>query len=178
MPTYPFTTPKSYATGDVDSAADLNTYVRDNVGFLWDCPRVRVTRSTAVSMVSGSAMGLAWESEDFDSDNMWNAAGSSSDKELLHVNTAGVYLVNLQYSWAANSAGDRHAQIKHSGGVTFAYMVQRPPSGGAVTCFINLSGMYRAPAGTSFLVETYQDSGTALNTQQPCNFSAMWVGKY
>lgn len=178
MSTYPFTTPRSYTTGDVVSAGDMNTHWRDNVGFLWDCPRVRVSRTTGVSMVSGSAMGLAWESEIFDSDNMWNASGSPSDKEKLVVNTAGVYLVTLQFGWAANSSGDRHAQIKHSTDGTFAYWAMRPPSGGAVTAFCNVSGVYRAAAGTSFLIETYQDSGSALNTVPPCSFSAVWVGKY
>lgn len=178
MSTYPFTTPRSYSTGDVVSAADMNTHWRDNVGFLWDRPAVRVTRTTAVSMITGSAMGLAWEAEEFDTDSMWNAGGSASDKELLHVNTAGVYLVQLQFGWAANTAGDRHAQIKHSTGGTVAYWTYPPPSGGAVTAFCNLSCLYRAAAGTSFLIETFQDSGSNLNTVAPLSFSACWQAKY
>lgn len=178
MSTYAFTTPRSYTYGDVITAADMNTHWRDNVGFLWDPPRVRVTRTTPVSMVTGSAMGLAWESEEFDTDNMWNSSGSPSEKELLKVQTPGVYLVTLQFAWAADPNGDRHAQIKHSTSGTLAYWTYAPPSGAAVTAFCNLTTLFRSNSGQSFLIETYQDSGSALNTVAPMSFSALWVAKY
>jgi hypothetical protein len=94
-----FTTPGTAVAGEVLTAAFWNEQVRDNLSFLYTPPMCIVSRSSALTYVS--AADIAWNSEDIDTNAMFDSGASTK----ITIKTAGVYIVTLNVQFAATSVG-------------------------------------------------------------------------
>lgn len=108
-----WTSPPTFVTGNVLTAAQMNTNVRDNTNFLHSPPGCLATRATAFSVATGTLTVVPFNGTDmYDTDSMHDPSGAPND---IVINTSGVYLVTASIFWAGNGTGARWMDIIQSG---------------------------------------------------------------
>ena len=103
-----YTTKKTFSTGAVLTAADMNTYVSDNVDWnhelikAWEggVPAARVSCSTSFEVAGSATTAIVFDTEVLDTDGIWEVAAPTK----LTCKTAGVYLItgNVKFAQAQN----------------------------------------------------------------------------
>lgn len=173
----PFTTPKTWAVSDVLTAADTNTYIRDNVGWLaTDKPRCRARNSAAISHTSsGNYQALTFNSERVDVGSMHDTSTNTS-RLTVPTGGGGFYMIGGTIEFAANSTGRRGIQVRLNGTTVLA----RNEAGSQTTDYpITISTGYQLAAGDYVELMGLQASGGSLNMLATANYSpefwAYWV---
>jgi hypothetical protein len=172
-----YTTPRTWVTSELVTAALMNTHVRDNVAFLANPPACRVSRSSTQSLTSGTEATLAFDTEQFDTNSMHSTV---SNTERITINTAGIYV----FSWGTQLSADTDYLVAYTylriGGAT---IVAHGSSIGtytdAVGPLLNGSCLYKCAAADYFEVRAFQRNTSAgANTTQAATtfFAATWVG--
>jgi hypothetical protein len=93
MATIPAT--RTWAVGEIVTAARLNLELRDALDFLLNPPACHVSDGTGVSLVNSTATLMAWDSEQFDTDGMHSTVTNNSRITFV---TAGTYCVKINLS--------------------------------------------------------------------------------
>ncbi len=108
--------PPTWTTGQILSAAHLNTNVRDNTNFLHSPPGCLATRSTTQSITNATPAAVSFTGTDvYDSDAMHDPAGAPT---LITINTSGMYLFWSAVEFTGNATGLRRGFLQTlSGGV-------------------------------------------------------------
>lgn len=148
--------------GDVLSAADLNTYTRDNTKWLGTYkPHARVRNSANISHTStGNYQALTFDSERVDVGAMHDT-GSNTGRLTVPSGGGGFYAIGGQIEFASNSTGRRGIQIRLNGTTVIA----RHESGnlGANDHAITVATVYQLAAADYVELMGYQASGGNLN---------------
>lgn len=158
----PFTTPKTWAVGDVLTAADLNAYVRDNIKWLGtDKPHCRVRNSANISHTSsGNYQALTFDTERIDVGAMHDTSSNTS-RLTVPSGGGGFYAIGGQIEFAANSTGRRGIQIRVNGST----VIVREETGnlGANDHAVTVATVYQLVAGDYVELMGLQASGGNLN---------------
>lgn len=114
-----WTTPITFTTGNALTAAQMNTYVRDNTNFLFSPPSCSVQRgadltgitstSTLSAVPFAPAGGVDWDTDPTMHSNTTNPS-------RITVHTAGLFHVSGGGKWAIASGGARYMAIRKNGG--------------------------------------------------------------
>lgn len=176
-----WTVPATYSTGQVLTAANLNTYLRDNmnaVGGL-DKAYVRVYNSAVQSVGTSSITAITFDSEREDTQNIHSTV-TNTGRLTIPAAWDGMWLFGGQILWAGNATGVRAIWLRINGGTdlvgaVFPNSAAAQNDGGEVTTF------NRFVAGDYVEVTVWQNSGGNLNTfaspgKSP-EFWATWMGK-
>lgn len=75
-------------------------------------PKCGVSLAGAVGFVAATAVPVSWDTEQYDSDNMFVAGAPTR----LTVRTAGLYLITATWMWNSFATGYRFHQIALNGG--------------------------------------------------------------
>lgn len=158
----PWTTPKTFAVGDVLTAADLNTYVRDNAKWLGtDKPHCRIRNSANINHTStGNYQALTFDSERVDVGAMHDLV-TNPGRITVPAGGAGFYTIGGQIEFDGNATGRRGIQIRLNGATVIAR--EETPSIGANDQPITLVTAYQLAAGDYVELMGYQNSGGNLN---------------
>lgn len=154
-----WTTPRTWAVGEVVTASMLNTHVRDNELYLADPDRVRVTRSATQSLTNNTLTNLTWNTETYDTNALHDTA-TNTDRLVCVV--AGLYEFKLNLEFAANATGFRAIYIIHSVGTTAIAADILPLTGAAVAPVMFCAAEYRMAVGEYVVAQGWQNSGGAL----------------
>lgn len=170
-----YTTQRTWTTGDDITAARLNTYLRDDVGFLATPPSCRVYNNANIShSSSGSNQYLTFNTERFDTDTMHS---TSVNTGRITFTTAGKYLVGGNITFAANSTGQRGVHVRLNGTTVIANYGCETVAGGLETPLF-VVGYYAFSASDYIELGCLQNSGGALNVLASGNYSpefwAVW----
>ena len=160
-------TPKTWAVGDILTASDMNTYVRDNTDFLNAPPSARVYNDADISVANNTLVALTFNTERWDTDTIHN---TSTNTNRLTCQTAGLYHIYGTVLFAANATGQRAVQIKLNG-TTFIggdMRVDAAASGGTRLTAVT---EYSLSAADYVELVVFQDSGGALNVTSAGNYS-------
>lgn len=106
-----YTTPKTWSTSELLTAADLNTYVRDNVAYLATTPQVAVRLTSAQTIPDDTATTLSWDEAPWESESdMWDIGSPTK----VIIPRAGVYTVTAHVLWDefADPVDDRDIILK------------------------------------------------------------------
>lgn len=155
-----WTTPATFTTGNVLTAAQMNTNVRDNTNYLFDQPMAVVSDngvgpSIANNTITNLTMGLTILS----SPGITIALATAKFTPTF----AGTYQTWANFTWAANATGVREQGILQSSDATYiAYGVATP--GVNAKWGVSISGVSSVLNGsTHFLqLQVAQSSGGAL----------------
>lgn len=107
----PWTTPTTFVSGNVLTAAQMNTDVRDNTNFLYSPPMAVVQRSTNQVIATGTVTYISFNTEVKDTDGIW-AIGVPT---RIEPNTAGLYLIVASGFFASNATGVRDLTVRVDG---------------------------------------------------------------
>lgn len=150
----------TFVTATALTAAQLNTYVRDNTNFIYTPPGARVTRASGATAVASGGFVLysAWDTARWNNQACWSAGTPDRFTAPL----TAVYAVWACIEWANNTTGSRALAIQTGGSVHVGDSVVPASTGSNTTC-LNVSMTLAAAAGTVIQMITYQDSGGSLN---------------
>lgn len=158
----PLTTPKTYSVGDVLTAADLNTYQRDNIAWLaTDKPHCRVRNTANISHTSsGSYQALTFNSERVDVGSMHDTSTNTS-RITVPSGGGGLYAIGGCIEFAGSGTGRRGIQIRLNGTTVIA----REETGnlGANDHAVTVATVYQLAAGDYVELMGLQASGGSLN---------------
>ena len=169
-----WTSPRTWTSGELVTAALLNTHLRDNLDFLNTAQSARVYSSAAQSINNNAQTAATWDSEAFDTDGFHVTSGATA-RITIPSGLGGLYLVIGETQWASNGTGWRRAHLIHTGsGTNFATV--SAPGATASNLRQSVSGLYYAVAGDYFTMEVFQDSGAALNLNTSSWFGAARIG--
>ena len=89
-----WTTPRTWATGDIPTSGWMNTDLRDNQNFLYNAPRARAYHSGYKLFLNNTVTYITTTKEIYDTDNIWNTGTSHG----AGIATAGLYGVGCSYA--------------------------------------------------------------------------------
>jgi hypothetical protein len=138
-----WTTPRTYVTGEVVTAAILNADVRDNLNALRDPPGARVFHNTSQNATDSAYYTLAFNSESYDNDVMHDNVTNNS---RLTVKTAGKYAFYACVE-LANAVNDKLMLRVLKNGVTVLVMTSAPD--------VNVANRAAVASESTFAVNDY-----------------------
>jgi hypothetical protein len=166
----PWTTPKTWSTNEVVTAANMNTHLRDNMAFVGSPPSCSVFNSGAQSVTSSTFVAMTANSERWDTDTMHSTVSNTS---RITATTAGRYQFNTTMTIAANASGGRAIGYAINGGATVQVQAQTT-AGGSVNHVMSASFTLVMAATDYVEVQAWQSSGGNLNVTLD-EFSAFMI---
>lgn len=145
-----------YVTGEVVTAATLNTYVRLNLQALYDAPFCRANNNTNIVIPSGAHTALALPAERWDNDAMHSTTVNTS---RLTATTPGAYVMGGGMVFPAVGGGGLRLATIRANGVT--QIAQHGTPVGAQQN-VSVSSGWRLAAGEYIELLAYQDSGANM----------------
>lgn len=172
-----WSTPRTWVSSEVPTAAHMNANVRDNPTWLRSPPATRAYRQTDMA-VSNAAFNVLSpiDSERFDTDTMHSISTNTS---RITFTTAGVYLVVGHVEWDGNATGLRHTSI-HLNSTTRLAAMETTTLGAGATTGQTVSTVWKFAAADYVEIYLYQNSGTNINvlalSLSSLEFAAHWLG--
>lgn len=180
---------RTWTTGELTTAAMLNTNIRDAITALLSPPHVLLTKTGNASVTNNLWTAVGWDTEVVDTDNMHSVF---TDTTRITIAVAGLYDVRGSVQWAAATGGGRGMSLDHVAPGTRYSMVRggavstvASPSAGPITTLettVNSGIPVFLNAGDQIEMTVYQDSGGALNMLGGYSvgdmlswFSARWI---
>jgi hypothetical protein len=90
-----------FTAGQILTAAQMNTYIRDNINFLYKPPMCVLNSTTPVGITASVNTDILYSTESVDTDTMHSTTVNTG---RITINTAGVYVVNAQLAMAGSGA--------------------------------------------------------------------------
>jgi hypothetical protein len=157
-----YTTPTPVSSGHVVTAAEWNQNVVDNVLFLADPPRVKVTVG-ALSIPNATATGVTWSASSWNTDSNWS---HSTHPTRLTSNTAGYYQIDGQSLWNnTTNTGQRGVSLWQNGigSGTMLDVETLVATTSGVNVPVHASAIAYLAVGDYVELDAYQDCGGSLS---------------
>lgn len=180
---------KTWASGDTLTAADMNTYVRDNGRWLsgnatGGSPQVRVYNSANINVSGSTDETLTFNSERFDVGGL-HSTTTNTGRLTVPSGGAGLYLVFAHVIWGAYSDSTiRRIRLFTNATTPFASVAHGAISTAGVNTAQSIVGIAANQTATDyFTVVAYQGSASALGLDiqasgnQSPEFGAIWLSE-
>lgn len=183
---------KTYTSGAILTAADLNTYQRDNGRWLshhstGGAPMARVYMNGGTQgLTSGTNTPIGFDTARFDPDSMFSNIPSPA-RLTLPSGAGGKYLVGAHLKWQdiASPSGFRHVELRQIVGTDELIARQRVP---AVTTasthtYQSLTTLWDLAAADEMTVNGWHNQGANLNVvgsstgDETTELWLIWVGE-
>lgn len=168
----PYGTPRTWSSGEVVTAAQLNAELRDWVSALANPPSCRVYHNTTQSLTDNTEATVTFNSERWDTDSMHESVTNPS---RVTFNTAGLYVVTFCCQLAAGADYTMaYATLRLNGTTTIAQGINGTiADAGSAGPTLVLSTIYKFAAADYVEVRAYQNNAanTARNILANLNMS-------
>lgn len=165
-----WSTPRTFAVGEILTASAMNTDVRDNTSFLRDPPRARATRAANKSIATGgSAVVVDFDTEDHDHGDLYDPGGANPER--ITIGDDGTYGFGASGEWESNSSGIRYVAVRLNG--TSVVAADRRP--GEALSEQSCSNERELLAADYVEMLVYQNSGASRNLQSSGASPMLWV---
>lgn len=148
-----------WTTGEIVTAASMNTYIKDDLLALANPDRARAFHNANQSITHNTNTALALNSERFDTNALHDLVTNNS---RLTCKTAGAYIIGGHVRWATSvTAGTRVTQIRFNGTTLIGRVAQNP---GTVNDVVEHGVATLYPMAVNDYVElvVFQFTGAAL----------------
>lgn len=176
-------TPKTWSSAEVVTAANMNTYVRDQQEWLLGSgtnakPSCRVYNSANIShTTSGTWQVVTFDSERWDTGGMHSTVTNTS-RITIPTGCGGKYLIGYNLGFATNTSGLRGAQVYVDGSIVIEHQLTDTVSA-SYSWLLSGSTLASLSAGQYIELRAWQNSGGALNIAANSNYSpefwAIWM---
>ncbi len=158
----PYTDPvATFAAGQKLTAAQLNTYLRDNLAFLARPPACSILADSGVAIATGSPTIISGTSENYD----WAEAPMHSNvtnPSRITAQVAGIYLAGVTISYVANGTGNRQASLIVNGTTVYEGDLVPAATGNSTAC--HATRTLELAVGDYVETRALQSSGGNLST--------------
>jgi hypothetical protein len=175
-----WTTPATFSSGSVLTAASLNTDLRDNPNYLYGFtvqpPMAKSHKTGDIGIVTATWTSTQLDTQDWDTDTISNTGTGT-----FTIQTAGVYHILGTCRFDVNNTGRRMARLNYNSGTIVAQQEVGTPST-TLGCNLEVAGYMTCAVNDTFVLEVYQNSGGNLNilgSQPPVGYSlaVQWQGQ-
>lgn len=172
-----YTTDRTWVTGEVVTAALMNTYVRDNIKWLsTDKPMARAYASAAVShLTSGTSQALTLNTNRFDNGSI-HSTTTNTERFTVASGAAGKWVYGAYIIFAAPATAQQASAAVGLGGTANLLANTAAPLDTFWGLAVSSVAMYDVIATNYFCTVGFQVSGGALNMNANSAGWAMWVG--
>lgn len=123
-------------------------------------PRCQAYHNANQSIANDVDQVVSLNSERYDTDTMHNTVSGTS---RIRFNTAGIYVVTFQCSFAGNATGDRKAFIRKNGQLPLGGVEKLPPASASIEASLCITIQEYFTTTDYIQPIVKQDSGGALN---------------
>jgi len=177
-----WTTPITFTAASQLTAAQLNTYVRDNTNYLFSPPACSIQKAADFSITSSATpVVVSFQpagGPDYDTNPTMHS--NTTNPTRITMNTGGVYSVKAGIKWQTASGGARYLLIRRNGGTADICNDSRLPLA-SDNSWQNVSRDHLVNAGDYVEMYVAQTSGSGLNilgsVPGGCWMTVAWVGK-
>jgi hypothetical protein len=162
-----WTTPKTWATGEVLTSSDMNTYVRDNTAALREFGGALVGRSTNLNVADNTNTTVTWGTTPtgtYQQGGTWWSSGNTSRLTVPSVFNSRWVRVGCQISWDSDPSGRRRLDLMLNGAI-WVRDEASPAAGNYQYSHRVLSEPWRVFTGNYFEVQVFQTSGGVRQVQ-------------
>lgn len=153
-----FTDVPTQNTGDTWTAANANTYWRDNFSSIR--PDLGLASDTdAITISNSTDTIIPWANIIVDTGSFF----STDQPTKLTFPYAGAFLVHLQTDWAANSSGTRRIALFRSGSTTYELETEIDAMAGGQPTTVRKQEITHRAVADYWEVVVFQDSGGNLD---------------
>lgn len=170
MTTPAWTTPKTWSAGDVLSATDLNTYVRDNSNFAYGSRSCQLKMQHTPSISQGVWTAVNWTpSSTGASPEQWDNGGffdkaSSISRITIPASCTGLYSIQLNMVFASDTTGlTRGVGVKKNGAVSYYLHTHGTANDGTYNGYISAATTLSLTAGDYVEAIVYHNKAGTLN---------------
>jgi hypothetical protein len=169
-----WTTPKSWASNEVVTAANMNSHLRDNMNWLAnDKPRCQGNRTAAQSIPNTTDTAVAFNTADSYDVGAMHDTVTNNTRFTVPTGGDGLYQVEAWGDWAANATGTRALYLRTNGATIF-WRDRRLSLGGIVDVFVSIAGSVQLAATDYVELIANHNAGAALDISD-CHLSIRWV---
>jgi hypothetical protein len=165
----------TFVAGEVLTAAQMNTNVRDAVNFIIAPPLAQLVQAVVQSVGDSAWTALTFTTETIDRDG---GHSNVTNTPRYTAQTAGWYLMQGTVSWTANATGGRQASFGVNGSSTLFSKVFQAGTAAFVGS-VTTSGTTYLNVGDYAQLFSWQNSGgannTVINTESGPVFTLRWV---
>lgn len=166
-----WTTPRTWAVNEVLTAANMNTYISDDISYLGiSRPHCQVRDASLSHTSSGNWVNPSWDAL---TTNVGSMAVSSSG--YVTMPSAGFYTICVNGDIAANNTGARGLMLSSAasgGGTVYAQQVHTNAGGSFPTC-LAFSIQLQCTASQTIYAAVLQSSGGTLAVTN-IRMAALW----
>jgi len=163
-----YTDPKTWSPGDVLTAADLNTYVRDNTT---DKPRARMSRAGSQSIPNNANTIVDFDTSDID---VGGLVDLTNNKFVIQQD--GDYLFGAHVHFDAHADGQSRALFLVKNGSIVARVAAQPDAASSPQGIgLHVADMFRLVAGDAMWVVVFQNLGSAIGIGSGEQYSAAYI---
>ena len=157
-----FSTPSTFVAGNILTAAQLNTYLRDNVAWIaTDSPACRAYKAAVQSVNTATDTALLYDSERFDN-AAFHSTSSNTSRFTVPTGAGGKYLIGSSVYVVANGGGSGRSLWWELNATTRIGQQNGPVSASTNTSLAPAT-VYALSAADYVEAKVNQDSGGALN---------------
>jgi hypothetical protein len=133
-----WTTPRTWATNETLTAANMNTHVRDNLNWLAnDMPRCRATRTTTQAISPGSDVAISLTSAETYDVGVMHDTGSNPSRITVPSGGGGVYRIDGFLTTEAVTVTRAFGYLKVNGSTVICQTTVTPPSGAGIALCVS-----------------------------------------
>lgn len=156
------------------TAAQMNTYVRDNLLNLEDNGRVRAQLATQ-TIPHNSWTDVLWNDESYDTNNQHSTA-VNPERFITVAGKVALHYMATMVGFAAASAGERGVRVVDNTGAVLSAALHNAASTNIT--YVNVVCIDRIATSGWWKVQAYQSSGGNLNilTGAPCRVTFGQLG--
>ena len=165
-----FTTPATFVAGNILTAAQLNTYVRDNTAWMaTDSPACRAYNSANLAVATSTDTALTLNSERFDNAAI-HSTSSNTSRFTVPPGAGGKYICTGSITWASNGSGTyRACFLKVNGSIRIGQINAAPSASHGSDATV--VAVYALAAADYVEMYAVQDSGGNVNVNVQANYS-------
>ncbi len=153
---------RTWVTGEVVTAAELNSNIRDAGNFFLSVPVFEGRQTVAQSIPNSTVTAITLDTESVDTDN---GHSTSTNTSRYTPQTAGRFQISGGVTYASNSTGNREADLYQNGGSITNGVNNTNAVSTNVTRLATRTLTITCNGTTDYLeVYGFQTSGGALNT--------------
>jgi hypothetical protein len=171
-----WTTPRTWVAGEVFTASNANTHIRDDMEFAAGAtkPSFRVFKSANQTITTSTPTAITFDSERYDTQN-GHSTSSNTSRYTVQTGQDGVWSLGGCVEWAAvNTTGTRQLELRLNGTTIVAFDTDNAPSATLGSRMI-VNTEYRLAATDYVELVVNQTSGGNLAVNAAANYSPeMW----
>lgn len=165
----------TFVAGNVLTAAQMNSNVRDLGNYMLNLPMALANRTIAGSVTTSTNTAVALGNEDFDMEAIHSTVSNTSRFTIV---TGGYYTAFGQISWTGNTSGQRVVFWRLNGAGTQYYQNTAQTTSGVINLQQISAGIIPVllVAGDYLELCCWQNTGSGLNLDTASG-SVVWVSR-